>query len=150
MPPPIPSSVARRKNAVYATGLVGIVAFFGSFPFFAKKSNPDKNLTWQAEPLGGNAQTRGAFMNYGSKDVGKDPDWDPVTRTYHGRSLKNFSPSDEEVAEARKTLEEKRRAKEAAGKGAGWLGQTEASVTAAAAAGAGGASAAAPSTPAQQ
>ena len=33
----------------------------------------------------------------GSKDVGRDPDWDPTTFSYRPRRPSNFHPSEEEV-----------------------------------------------------
>ncbi len=55
---------------------------------------------------------RGAYMNWGSKDVGADPDWDVTTRRYKEGGGKSggagapprFNPSPEDIAEARESL----------------------------------------------
>jgi hypothetical protein len=78
-----------------------------------------QNLMDVDRPLTGSQIQRGAFLNSGSKDVGcvqrrrarrrehgpsyadparhahsRDPDWDPVTRTYTGRAYRAY-PQDE-------------------------------------------------------
>lgn len=43
----------------------------------------------------------------GSKDVGRDPDWDPVTRTHRSKTPSTFNPSEEQVEEWSKRFESK-------------------------------------------
>jgi hypothetical protein len=98
------------RKAAYAAGLVGLVAFFGGLPFYltADAARKGRNLTTSEAPLPGNALVRGAFINSGSKDAGRDPDWvmDPATRrvTYVGRGpATKISPEDVERYLAKKT-----------------------------------------------
>lgn len=44
-----------------------------------------KSLYDSEEGLTGSQIQRGAFMNSGSKDVGRDHDWDKETRQWKGR-----------------------------------------------------------------
>ena len=46
-----------------------------------------QNLTTTPKALGGESIVRGAYVNSGSKDIGVDPDWDPVNRTWRGRKI---------------------------------------------------------------
>jgi hypothetical protein len=51
-----------------------------------------ENLVHKEGKLSGSSRQRGMFMNAGSIDVGRDPDWDPVTNTYKGRkSMRHLS-----------------------------------------------------------
>jgi hypothetical protein len=47
-------------------------------------SGVKKSLTNSDQPLTGSQVQRGAYMNTGSKDAGRDPDWDPKTRQWKG------------------------------------------------------------------
>jgi len=88
-----------------------IVAFgFAVFPLYLKHRHADNNLTRKATPLSGGTITRGAYMNYGSKDVGPDPDYDLITGRYKGKSGE-FHPTPEQVAEHRAILEKVLKAK---------------------------------------
>ena len=63
-------------------GGMGVIPLY----FSSRFKSQNINLTTTDNPLAGQAVVRGAFVNSGSKDVGPDPDWDPVTRTWRGRS----------------------------------------------------------------
>lgn len=47
-----------------------------------------KSLYDSEEGLTGSQIQRGAFMNSGSKDVGRDPEWDRATRKWMGKHNK--------------------------------------------------------------
>jgi hypothetical protein len=47
-------------------------------------SDVKKSLTNSDQPLTGSQIQRGAYMNTGSRDAGRDPDWDPKTRQWKG------------------------------------------------------------------
>ncbi len=87
-----------------------MVAGFASIPLLLKAKFEGQNLTTQKGALGGNASMRGAYMNWGSKDVGADPDWDAQTRTYKGKGGgTRFNPSEKDIEEGRRALEAKLR-----------------------------------------
>ena len=50
-----------------------------SIPYVLRKNTDNKNVAQR--PLSGSQTQRGMFLNAGTKDVGPDPDWDPVTQT---------------------------------------------------------------------
>mmetsp|Transcript_6939 Transcript_6939/g.9010 ORF Transcript_6939/g.9010 Transcript_6939/m.9010 type:complete len:177 (+) Transcript_6939:223-753(+) len=55
-------------------GTIAFVGFTGSFPLLAWAWI--SNLSGREEPLTAAQNRRGAFNNSGSRDVGRDPDWD--------------------------------------------------------------------------
>lgn len=67
-----------NKNSSSSTkvllGCTAFVAFAGSLPYWATQTIG--NLTEKEEALSAAQVRRGAFMNSGSKDAGKDPNWD--------------------------------------------------------------------------
>lgn len=103
-------SVSRWRNAVYAGGLIVLAGTFALAPLYFTERNKNNNLTFSDKALVGSQIMRGAYINSGSKDAGPDPDWDPVTRVYRGRSLANFAPSDADVEAHRQALRRKRAA----------------------------------------
>jgi hypothetical protein len=92
-------------------GLFVIVGTFGAVPLWMKHRQNGENMTAKPGPLGGGVM-RGAYMNYGSKDVGADPDWDLKTGTWKGGkgAEARFDPSPEDLAAARRALEARLRA----------------------------------------
>ena len=73
-----------RVRTVALTGaLAAFAAAFAALPFVVSTQHAAKgrNLMLQDAPLGGNQVQRGAYLNSGSRDAGRDPDWvrDPVT-----------------------------------------------------------------------
>jgi hypothetical protein len=103
-------SALRMKNRVYMGGLVALCAFFGSAPLILKQRNDGNNLTTQEKPLTGSQIMRGAFLNTGSKDVGRDKDWDNGVYVGKYKSGASFNPSAEDLAEARLKLEAQKKA----------------------------------------
>jgi len=61
-------------------GCTAFVACAGSLPYFATMTI--SNLTEKEEALSAAQVRRGAFMNSGSKDAGKDPSWKKGTYVY--------------------------------------------------------------------
>lgn len=88
-----------RRNALVAVGLTGIAVLFASAPFAFRALYADRNLTMSPKPLSGNAVMRGAFINSGSKDAGRDPDW--VDGVWYGKRSE-FAPTASEIAAHRK------------------------------------------------
>lgn len=70
-------------------GCVGFVTVMGSVPLAAHYYM--SGLTEKDSPLTAAQVRRGAFLNSGSKDVGKDPNWD----FEHGRFIKPASDIEE-------------------------------------------------------
>ena len=65
---------------------LGLVAFGGmmmAVPLVVTKIS--KPMISSDSPLTGSQIQRGVFMNTGSKDAGRDPDWNLQTRTWEGR-----------------------------------------------------------------
>ncbi|VEU37020.1 unnamed protein product [Pseudo-nitzschia multistriata] len=71
----------RSKSAQYwLMGCVGFVGAAATLPYFATKKIG--NLTDRDDPLTAAQVRRGAFNNSGSRDAGKDHNWDLKTGTY--------------------------------------------------------------------
>lgn len=87
-------------------GLLVVATTFAVAPLYFKYRGEGNNLTKSPKPLTGSQIMRGAYINSGSKDVGPDPDW--VDGKYIGRSVRNFQPSEEEIAALRKELDARR------------------------------------------
>mmetsp|Transcript_35874 Transcript_35874/g.111065 ORF Transcript_35874/g.111065 Transcript_35874/m.111065 type:complete len:105 (+) Transcript_35874:1004-1318(+) len=66
-------SAARAKRLTVA-GIVTFVGVMGCLPLFIR-NRMDGSLTAADRPLTGSQVQRGQFMNSGSKDAGRDPDW---------------------------------------------------------------------------
>ena len=70
------SARARR----WMVGCVGFVGCAATLPLYATQKIG--SLTDRDDPLTAAQVRRGAFMNSGSRDAGKDPNWDLKTGTY--------------------------------------------------------------------
>ena len=55
-----------------------------SVPLVIRQMQPQPMVA-KDEALTGSQVQRGPFMNSGSKDAGRDPDWNLETRTWEGR-----------------------------------------------------------------
>ena len=62
---------------------IGIFAMM-SVPLVIRQMQPQPMVA-KDEALTGSQVQRGPFMNSGSKDAGRDPDWNLETRTWEGR-----------------------------------------------------------------
>ena len=75
------TSESRKSGArIWLFGCVGFVGCAASIPYFATRRIG--NLTASDDPLSSASIRRGAFNNSGSKDAGKDTNWDLKTGTY--------------------------------------------------------------------
>jgi len=85
---------------------------FALAPLYFTKRQSGHNLTRSTAPLSGNQIMRGAYSNYGSKDVGPDPDW--VDGKYVGKSWHTFNPTPEQLEEHRADMARRAAAADAA------------------------------------
>ncbi len=110
---PLHAARSRPPRRPTRAGLAVVALGFASVPLWlkdVKSGGGAKNLTTQATSLGGSSTMRGAYSNYGSKDVGADPDWD-ASMQYKGKSKAGmggagFNPSPEDIALHRAALTE--------------------------------------------
>ncbi|RYG49073.1 hypothetical protein EON67_07005 [archaeon] len=103
---------ALRRRA----GLFVMAGSFALAPFYLRYRNQGNNLTLSDKPLTGSQIMRGAYMNTGSKDVGRDPDWDAATGRYMGSSIQSFQPTEEQIQEHRREMAARKAAAIAAAK----------------------------------
>lgn len=85
---------------------------FAFAPIFFSKKHEHAPLTTSNKALSGNQIMRGAYSNYGSQDVGPDPEW--VNGRYVGKSVTSFNPSEEEIAAHRAEMAARKAAAAAA------------------------------------
>ena len=71
---------------------------FALLPLYIGTNLVTRNLTTQSAPLSGHQVMRGPFLNSGSIDAGKDPDWvdTPRGRVYVGKN--KTAPTEAQVA----------------------------------------------------
>jgi hypothetical protein len=74
-------------NRGVAIGLLAFGTFMGLLPLIIRKATPA--IDSQEKALTGTQRQRGMFLQFGSSDVGPDPDWDPKTKTWKGWDKKN-------------------------------------------------------------
>ena len=79
--------VERKRGAMSSKTktVLGLLLFGGTMfalPYGLRAMNTHTN---EKERLTGSQRQRGMYMNAGSSDGGKDPDWDPVTSTWKGK-----------------------------------------------------------------
>ena len=84
-----------QRNALVAVGLIATASAFAALPFVYRAAHSGSNLTTSSSPLSSTAVMRGPFINSGSKDAGRDPDWQNGVWT--GRRAA-FMPSDAQMA----------------------------------------------------
>ena len=112
-------SSARARNRVYAAGLFLVVGAFAAVPFAISQRRGAQGvapLTRQEKPLVGHQLMRGAYNNYGSVDVGADPDWDHAAHRWKGNEQReregtDFRPSAEDLRVHRAALDAQLRAR---------------------------------------
>ena len=80
---------ARRKGGNLVVG--GAVSLFalamGTYPYFAVRSHEASKMQTRDEALTGSQIQRGQYINSGSRDAGRDPDWDLKTNTWRGKRV---------------------------------------------------------------
>ncbi len=74
--------MSRGSHAGVVGGLIIFAGSMFALPLFIREKTPA--LDSSEKSLTGSQRMRGVFFNAGTKDVGADPDWDPVTKTYLG------------------------------------------------------------------
>ena len=76
------------RNVGIALGVLAAALGFGSLPlyFHNRHQKLNKPLVRSDQPLTGTQIMRGPYVNSGSKDAGRDPDWDLDTGRYKGHS----------------------------------------------------------------
>jgi hypothetical protein len=112
-------SASRARNRAYAAGLFVVVGAFAAVPFAISQRRGAQGvapLTRQEKPLVGHQLMRGAYNNYGSVDVGADPDWDHAAHAWKGdarreREGTSFAPSAEDLRLHRAALDAQLRAR---------------------------------------
>ena len=84
-------SFSSRRTDASSTGkavtLAGLLLFVGgmaSVPLLIRLIQ-SKPMISSEDHLTGSQVQRGVFMNTGSKDVGRDPDWNLQTRSWEGK-----------------------------------------------------------------
>ncbi len=82
-----------------------MAAGFACAPLYLKAP---ENLTNKKSALNGGQIMRGAYINSGSHDAGADPNW--VNGVYVPSTPAHFKPSADDVADARVSLESRKRA----------------------------------------
>ena len=76
----IPNAKPSHVPVVVGLCLFGGIMF--SYPFIVRTLTPP--IDAQNKPLTGTQRMRGVYFNFGSTDVGPDPDWDVKTGTWKG------------------------------------------------------------------
>jgi hypothetical protein len=94
------TSDQKKSSMKVLLGCTAFVAFAGSIPYWATKTI--SNLSDKDEALTAAQSRRGAFMNSGSRDAGKDPNWDWKNGTYvypkgFAEHLKGQNPNETEL-----------------------------------------------------
>lgn len=67
--------MSRRSKVAMGIGLTAFTFAAGAFPFLysIRMKQQDRNLLQQDDKLSGSQVGRGAYVNTGSRDAGKDP-----------------------------------------------------------------------------
>eukprot|EP00980_Cylindrotheca_fusiformis_P021805 scaffold8642_cov105-Cylindrotheca_fusiformis.AAC.1 len=94
------NSAQSKSSTKVLLGCTAFVFFAGSLPYWATQTIG--NLSDKEEALTAAQVRRGAFMNSGSKDAGKDPNWDWKKGTYvypkgFAEHLKRQSPAETDL-----------------------------------------------------
>eukprot|EP00621_Florenciella_sp_RCC1693_P014494 CAMPEP_0182528398 /NCGR_PEP_ID=MMETSP1323-20130603/4488_1 /TAXON_ID=236787 /ORGANISM="Florenciella parvula, Strain RCC1693" /LENGTH=100 /DNA_ID=CAMNT_0024737511 /DNA_START=1 /DNA_END=303 /DNA_ORIENTATION=+ len=78
------AAAAAKRNRT--TGLVvgGCVIVVGMVPLLIRQFQTERMIDSE-QPLTGSQVQRGPFLNTGSKDVGRDPEWDLKQGRYTGK-----------------------------------------------------------------
>ncbi|KAL1505100.1 hypothetical protein AB1Y20_008859 [Prymnesium parvum] len=85
---PAPPRPPPKSNAPLVIGLVAFTAFMGAVPIFLHRRQQrllnGESLYSRDAPLTAAQIRRGTYMNAGSKDIGRDTDWDHKAGLYKG------------------------------------------------------------------
>lgn len=79
---------ALRGRNLAVGGVVAACAFGMSlYPMFAVRKTREGGLQQRDGALSGSQIQRGQFINTGSQDIGRDPDWDFERNEWRGRRV---------------------------------------------------------------
>ena len=73
----------KARNALVGLGLLACIGGISGATMMYTRNQ--RNLLDQEAPLTDSQIMRGPYMNTGSVDAGRDPDWDIKSRTWRGR-----------------------------------------------------------------
>mmetsp|Transcript_12699 Transcript_12699/g.18726 ORF Transcript_12699/g.18726 Transcript_12699/m.18726 type:complete len:85 (-) Transcript_12699:336-590(-) len=77
----------KTRNMLVAGGAFIFVGCMALLPMFITKAQKGEQLLHKESGLSSTQLRRGVFMNTGSKDMGRDQDWDKSTFTYKGSNM---------------------------------------------------------------
>ena len=79
---------AMRQRNLAVGGVVAAFAFAMSlYPMFAVRRQQEGGLQQRDDSLSGSQIQRGQYLNTGSTDIGRDPDWDFQNNEWRGRRV---------------------------------------------------------------
>ena len=79
---------AMRQRNLAVGGVVAAFAFGMSlYPMFAVRRHQEGGLQQRDDSLSGSQIQRGQYLNTGSTDIGRDPDWDFQNNEWRGRRV---------------------------------------------------------------
>lgn len=87
---PKPMSKQRTANLMVAGGITIFALAMGAYPFYeVQKHKAEANSLSEKEgALSGSQIQRGQYINTGSQDIGRDPDWDFKEHKWRGKRVK--------------------------------------------------------------
>ena len=82
-------SKQRSANLAVAGGITLFALAMGAYPFYEvyKHKEQERSLSERDGALSGSQIQRGQYINTGSQDIGKDPDWDFKTHKWRGKHI---------------------------------------------------------------
>jgi hypothetical protein len=83
--------MAGRKvsNLMIGGAVTSFALLMGAYPFYSVQQHKEQGELLEKEgALSGSQIQRGQYINTGSQDIGRDPDWDFNSRTWRGKHVK--------------------------------------------------------------
>jgi hypothetical protein len=79
----------RTANLAVAGGITVFALAMAAYPFYEvqKHKADEKSLSEKEGSLSGSQIQRGQYINTGSQDIGRDPDWDLKTHKWRGKHV---------------------------------------------------------------
>mmetsp|Transcript_7920 Transcript_7920/g.13260 ORF Transcript_7920/g.13260 Transcript_7920/m.13260 type:complete len:87 (+) Transcript_7920:155-415(+) len=79
-------NLSKKTKDYIVAGLFTVFAgCMMALPLYVTKKREGQNMLVQEEALSATQIRRGAYINSGSRDVGRDPDWDKNTFEWKGK-----------------------------------------------------------------